>query len=54
MKCPNCSREIDIKKYSLYDCECGSKLLAIQINKQIIIQDVTPEPDEFKRGKSIE
>lgn len=43
--CPKCYKEINIKKYRLFTCTCGAKLLAIKINKETIVQDVTPEED---------
>jgi len=46
--CPNCNKKIDIKKYKLFTCTCEHKLLAVQINKELVIQDVTPEYTEFK------
>lgn len=54
MNCPKCGTEVDIKKYKLLDCQCGAKLLVVQVAKKLIIEDVTPELEEFKRGKSIE
>ena len=46
--CPNCKRQISIQKYKLYTCMCGARLLAIQIHKEITIQDVTAEYTDFK------
>ncbi|WMM26696.1 hypothetical protein RBU61_08455 [Tissierella sp. MB52-C2] len=41
MNCPKCGREIEIKKNKLYNCQCGAKLLAVEINKKLIIEDLS-------------
>ena len=42
MICPTCKTGIrKLKKNEVFDCRCGVKLLAIEINKKIIICDVT-------------
>lgn len=43
MKCPKCNREINIKKNKLYSCQCGSKLLAVEINKKLVIEDLSKD-----------
>ena len=45
MKCPRCGREINLKKYQVYQCPCGRKLMLIEINKVKYIEDVTPEKE---------
>lgn len=46
-KCPNCNQKIDIKKYKLITCVCGSNLLAVEINKELLVEDVTLEYGKF-------
>lgn len=38
--CTRCRRKIKIKKNQLYDCQCGAKLMAVEINKKLVISDV--------------
>lgn len=37
MKCPKCKKKIDIKKNQTLDCQCGAKLLAMQIKGKLEI-----------------
>lgn len=53
MNCPECGTKlINVKKHRINDCTCGARLLVTEINKKLIVEDVTPELDEFKRRKS--
>lgn len=38
MNCPSCSKEINIMIHQVITCSCGAKLMAIKINKKIIIE----------------
>ena len=40
MKCPNCRREVSIKKNQTVDCQCGAKLLATQIKGKLEVFDL--------------
>ena len=41
MKCVTCKREIKkLKKNELYNCQCGAKLLAVQIKKELVVMDL--------------
>ena len=47
MKCPGCKNEIGkLKKNQLYDCQCGAKLLAVEVNKKLIIEDLSKDKEE--------
>lgn len=47
MKCPNCRREIgQPKKYQVIDCQCGRRLMVIEIDKVKSIEDVTPDKED--------
>ncbi len=46
MKCPKCRCEIKIKKNELKNCKCGAKLMAIKINKKLIIEDLKKEENK--------
>lgn len=50
MRCPRCNKEINAKKHRVNDCSCGAKLLAVEINKKLVIEDVTPDLD-LKKGE---
>lgn len=55
MKCSRCGKDlVNYNKYRMNDCTCGAKLLVIEVNKKLIVEDVTPELEEFKRGKIYE
>jgi len=41
MKCPKCSKDIQVKKNQLYNCQCGAKLLAVEINKKLVLEDLS-------------
>lgn len=42
MKCPNCKREVQrLKKYQIYDCLCGIKLMCIEISKNLILVNLS-------------
>ncbi len=41
--CTRCRRKINIKKNLLYDCQCGAKLIAVEINKKLVISDVSKD-----------
>lgn len=43
MKCPVCDREIRIKKNQVVDCQCGARLMAVEINKKILIENLKEE-----------
>lgn len=43
MKCPECNREIRIKKNQVIDCQCGAKLMAVEINKKLLIENLKEE-----------
>lgn len=45
--CTRCRRKIKIKKNLLYDCQCGAKLMGVEINKKLVISDVSKD-DEMK------
>ena len=42
MECIACKRPIGrkLKKNELYNCQCGAKLLAVEINKELIVMDL--------------
>lgn len=47
MICPSCKREVEkIKKHKLYDCQCGGKLLAVEVKKKIEIFDLSKKREE--------
>lgn len=48
MICPTCKSKLNIKikKNELADCKCGAKLLAIEINKRLILCDVKNYEEE--------
>ena len=47
MKCPKCYEEIgEPKKYEIINCQCGRKLMIIEINKTKSIEDVTPDKED--------
>jgi Zn finger protein HypA/HybF involved in hydrogenase expression len=46
MNCPGCRREVKIKKNQLYNCQCGAKLLAVEINKKLIVEDLSKDKEE--------
>lgn len=43
MRCPECNRAIKIKKNQLYNCQCGAKLLAVEINRKLIVENLKEE-----------
>lgn len=43
MKCPKCNRKTDIKKYKIVDCQCGARLLAVQVKGKLEIFDLRKE-----------
>lgn len=43
MKCPECNREIKIKKNQTYDCQCGAKLMAVEVGKKLIVENLKGE-----------
>ncbi|WP_159436143.1 hypothetical protein [Anaerosalibacter sp. Marseille-P3206] len=43
MRCPKCGRGVKIKKNQLYNCQCGAKLLAVEINKKLIVENLKKE-----------
>ncbi|WP_269844707.1 hypothetical protein [Sporanaerobacter acetigenes] len=43
MKCPECNREIRIKKNQVIDCQCGARLMAVEINKKLLIENLKEE-----------
>lgn len=43
MKCPKCNSPINISKYKIIVCSCGSKLLAAMVNGRLELFDVTKE-----------
>ena len=43
MRCPKCGREIKIKKNQFIDCKCGAKLMAVEINKKLIVENLKEE-----------
>jgi len=45
MKCPKCEREVDIRKYALFNCQCGCTLMVVEINKVKQVVDVTKEEE---------
>lgn len=46
MKCVECGRELGkVKKNQLINCQCGAKLLAVEINKKLVIEDLSKEED---------
>lgn len=47
--CTRCGRKIKIKKNLLYDCQCGAKLMAVEINKKLVISDVSKDGE--RKGK---
>lgn len=48
MKCVTCKRDIGrkLKKNELYNCQCGAKLLAVMINKELVIMDLSIKKGE--------
>lgn len=47
MKCPECYKEIGkLKKHELYNCQCGAKLLAVEISKRLQVFDLSKEEEE--------
>lgn len=46
MNCPNCKRDISIKKYAIQTCSCGKVLMEVEINKVKQIVDVTPTKED--------
>lgn len=38
MICPKCKVKVHLKKYQVYDCRCGSRLMLIEINKKQTIE----------------
>lgn len=43
MKCPVCKRELKIKKNQVIDCQCGAKLMAVEIYKKLVIENLKEE-----------
>ncbi len=43
MKCPKCRRKIYIKKNQFVDCKCGARLMAVEINKKLVVEDLKKE-----------
>ena len=48
MNCPNCKREITIKKYALQTCRCGAQLLIAIVNGKEELHNLTPTKEEEK------
>lgn len=47
MRCIKCGKEIGkLKKHELYNCQCGAKLLAVEINKKLEIFDLSKDKGE--------
>lgn len=46
MKCPNCKRQVTIKKYAIFKCICGRTLMLIELNKVKQIVDLTPDKED--------
>lgn len=47
MKCLRCKREIGkLKKYQLYKCTCKAKLMCLEINKNLILVDLSKDKGE--------
>lgn len=40
MKCPKCDKQVNIKKNQLYECQCGARLLTVEIKKELKIFDL--------------
>lgn len=43
MRCPECGREIKIKKNQVVNCQCGAKLMAVEIYKKLVIENLKEE-----------
>ena len=43
MKCPCCNREIKIKKNQVVNCRCGAKLMAVEVGKKLIFENLKKE-----------
>lgn len=46
MNCPNCKREINLKKHALQTCRCGAQLLIAVVNGKHELHDLTPKEAE--------
>lgn len=47
MNCPRCYKEIGkLKKNKLYSCQCGAELLAVEINKKLVVEDLSKDKGE--------
>lgn len=47
MICPTCNREVGkIKKHKLINCQCGAKLLAVEVKKKLILCDLKNDKEE--------
>lgn len=47
MRCPKCYKNIGkLKKHRLYNCSCGAKLLAVEINKELEVFDLSKNTEE--------
>lgn len=46
-KCPNCNAEITTRKYEIFNCNCGKKLMKIKSDKKEMVVDVTPNKEEI-------
>lgn len=47
MRCPKCYKKIGkLKKHELYNCQCGAKLLAVEINKKLEVFDLSKNEGE--------
>lgn len=46
MICPECKNKIgQLKKYQIYECRCGAKLMCIEINKRKEIVNLSKGED---------
>ena len=43
MRCPECGREVEIKKNRVMNCQCGAKLMAVKINNKLIVENLKEE-----------
>lgn len=48
MRCPSCYKEVGkMKKNQLLKCRCGAKLLAVEINKELEVFDLSKDEGEI-------
>lgn len=48
MRCPSCYKEVGkMKKNQLLKCRCGTKLLAVEINKELEVFDLSKDEGEI-------